>query len=102
MKKIINGKVYDTEVAELICSYEYGYERDFRYVYEALYKSPNGQFFINYQGGAMSKYSENTGPNETFGGSGIRLIDEDEARKFTESNGSNEDYVKAFGEPVEG
>ncbi|AQQ71187.1 hypothetical protein SMSP2_01553 [Limihaloglobus sulfuriphilus] len=102
MKNIINGKVYDTETAELICSYKYGYEGDFRYVYEALYKSYNGQFFIEYKGGAMSKYSEITGPNEAFGGSGIRLIDEDEARDFIESNGSTEDYVKAFGEPEEG
>lgn len=99
MKSIIDGKLYDTEKSELSCEYSYSNPGDFQYVYEALYKSPNGKYFIEYGGGAMSKYGESCGQNEATGSSGIRLMDEDEAKDFTEAHGTAEDYAKAFGEP---
>lgn len=46
MKKIINGKMYNTETAEFIDSYESGYPKDFAYVYEALYRKKTGEFFL--------------------------------------------------------
>ncbi|AQT68241.1 hypothetical protein STSP2_01397 [Anaerohalosphaera lusitana] len=102
MKKVVEGKLYDTEVAEEICYYSYGYSGDFRYCSEVLYKSPNGQFFIEYDGGPYSKYSEAGGPQKVYGSSGIKLVSEDEAQSFVEENGSAEDYIKAFGEPEKG
>ena len=99
MKKIINGKLYDTESAEFICMYSYSNPRDFNFVEESLYKSPYGTFFIEYSGGAKSRYAVQYGQNEVGGSKGIRLVDIDEAKEFLESHGKSEDYVKAFGEP---
>ena len=98
MKKVINGKLFDTEKSEVICEHEFSNPGDFKHVYEALYKSPNGQFFIEYSGGPMSKYSVCCGQNHTSGSSGIRLVEEDEAKEFAEAYGTSKDYVKAFGE----
>ena len=99
MKKIINNKVYDTENAECICNYSFGNPNNFRYICEDIYKSSNGQFFIQYSGGAMSKYSIKHSPNNVSGSNGIRLVTDDEAKDFIEDHGTCEDYVKAFGEP---
>ena len=99
MKQIIHGKLYDTENAEMFCEYSFSNPSDFQYVYEALYKSPNGQFFIEFSGGPMSKYSVRSGSNETSGSSGIRLVTEEDARIFIEQNGTSDSYIEAFGEP---
>lgn len=48
MRKIIKGKIYDTEKARLIAEYSNGLSiTDFRHVYEDLYVTRAGQFFIN-------------------------------------------------------
>jgi hypothetical protein len=67
MNKVVNGKLYDTKSAELFCEYSFSNPSDFKHVYEALYKSPNGQFFIEYSGGPMSEYGVSCGQNETSG-----------------------------------
>lgn len=102
MKRIINGKLYDTDNAEMICEYGYGYQGDFGYVRRSLYKSSGGQFFFEYSGGPMSEYGKQSGPNEKSGSSGIELISETDAKDFIEANGTVEDYVTAFGEPQAG
>lgn len=102
MKKIINGKVYNTDTATLLADYEYGYSRDFNYVYEALYLTKKGAFFIHYEGGANSKYAEVVGQNQWSDGEGLRLLDEDEAKEFLEKYGDTETYSKVFGEVEEG
>ena len=99
MKKVIDEKLYDTEKAEYFCECEFSNPSDFQYVYEALYKSPNGQFFIEYSGGPMSKYGVSISQNHTGGSNGIALFNEEEAKEFMEKHGESEDYNRAFGEP---
>lgn len=45
MKQVINGKLYNTETAQEICSCQYGYPRDFDYVLEELYRKKMENFF---------------------------------------------------------
>lgn len=99
MKKVVNGKLYDTKSAELFCEYSFSNPGDFKHVYEALYKSPNGQFFIEYSGGASSEYGVCCGQNEWSGSSGIRLVSNDDAKEFIEEHGTADDFLMAFGEP---
>ena len=48
MKKIIDGKVYNTETADSIGSYWNGYDpRDFHYEELTLYKTKKGQCTIH-------------------------------------------------------
>ena len=70
MEKIIDGKLYNTENAELLCKFCYSNPIDFEHVEELLYKSPNGQFFIEYSGGPQSKYAKRYGQSEVGGSSG--------------------------------
>lgn len=99
MRKVLNGKLFDTKSAEFLCEHSFSNPSDFKNVSESLYKSPNGQFFIKYSGGPMSEYGVRCGQNELSGSSGIRLVSDDEAKVFFEAHGTSDDYVKAFGEP---
>lgn len=67
MRKIIQGKIYDTDKAKLIAQYSNGLSlSDFKHVYEDLYLTDAGEFFIHAQGGPQTKYSESNG-NSTWG-----------------------------------
>lgn len=99
MKTILDGKLYDTETSEEFCTFCYSNTGDFNHVYEALHRSPNGKFFIEYSGGPMSRYKVRLGQNEVGGSSGIRLVTDEEAREFVQLNGTTDDYERAFGKP---
>ena len=85
MKRVIDGKIFDTRTATSIGFTEFGASGDHRYCYEALFKTPRGRYFLEYCGGAMSKYAVNHGPNLVGGSSGIRLLDNDEALAWCEA-----------------
>ncbi len=52
MKKVIDGKVYDTETATLKAEWENMYDaRNFNYVEEQLYQKKTGEFFLYGYGG---------------------------------------------------
>lgn len=97
MKKIIRGKKYDTETAELIGEYQYSYPRDFHYCREELYRKRTGEFFLHGEGGPLSKYSESVGQNEWSGGEEIIPIDLIDAKNWVEENCDTDTYEKLFG-----
>ena len=97
MKKIIDGKIYNTETATEVCSYEYGSGRmDFSYCKETLYMTPRGAWFIHGEGGPMSKYARSVSENEWTGGEGIRVLSAEEARRFIEANADIGTYTDYF------
>jgi hypothetical protein len=68
MKQIIEGKVYNTETAELIGSAHNGYSTsDFRRKTEKLYHTMKGSFFLHGIGGAMTEYGEDCGDSRSGG-----------------------------------
>ncbi len=79
MKRIIDGKIYDTETAEELGFDSYSNPGDFQYWEEGLFKTKKGAFFLAGSGGAMSKYAESRGNGSTGGGSHIMLITKEEA-----------------------
>lgn len=101
MKQVINGKFYNTETAQEICSYQYGYPRDFDYILEELYRKKNGEFFLHTCGGPASRYRVKTGCNKYTGNQQIIPVDINTAKDFTEKNGSVDDYINLFGMPEE-
>lgn len=103
MRKIINGKRYNTETATEICDcspsgYYYG---DFRYEDTKLYRTKRGNWFLAGNGGALSRWSRPMGQNGSVGGSGIEPLDTDEARSYLEKYGESEDIEKYFGAVIE-
>ena len=102
MRKIIDGKSYNTETATELAHYESGESRrDFRYIWEALYRTRKGAYFVAGEGGPMTCYARSCSDNTTCGGEGIRVLTEAEAKEWMERHGSADQYVAAFGEPEE-
>lgn len=99
MKKILNGKLYDTDTATFIDEYSNDYgTRDFRSMQESLYRKKNGEFFLCGEGGPMTRYAEKCG--DMWGsGKGIIPISEAEAREWLEKYSDTETYIETFGEP---
>lgn len=102
MKRIIDGKSYNTDTADCICTIPCSYyPGDFQYHNTKLYRSPKGQYFIAGMGGPMTIWAESVGNSGTSGGSGMRLIDEEEAREWAESACLDEEEMTAAGFNVE-
>ncbi|KAJ49379.1 hypothetical protein BD780_003494 [Clostridium tetanomorphum] len=101
MKKVINKKVYNTETAELIAKCGNGLgSSDFRYLFEELYRTKKGQYFLYGEGGPMTKYSESAG-NSSWGISTIIPLTDEEAYEWLEENGKSESIEKYFKDLIE-
>lgn len=100
MKKIIAGKLYDTETAVAIGDNGYSNPGDFHYWWETLYKKKTGEFFLFGEGGPASCYGEQFAQNSWRSGSEIRPLSEDEAKEWAMENIDADDYMEHFG-PVE-
>ncbi len=93
MQQIINGKRYNTETAALIGNYFNGLgSGDFRHLDESLYITKSGAFFINGEGGAMTRWSQPVG-NMTGGGDGIIVCTTAEALEWCESHHIDADVI---------
>ena len=86
MKTVIEGKVYNTETADFIDSYEntrnYG---DYSYYKECLYLTKKGQYFLSRYSRLASPYAKNH-QNSATGGGKIQLLDEQQALTWAEEN----------------
>ena len=102
MRKIICGKLYDTEKAkELGFWCNAGSWRDFSHKEETLYRKKTGEFFLYGQGGPMTNYAEATGTNSWSGGERIMPLTFQEARKWAEEKLQADEYEAIFGEVTE-
>ncbi len=95
-KKVIDGKVYNTETAKLIDSWSNGLgPGNFRNAREELYKTKKGAWFICGEGGALSRWSESyadgQGPGED-----IIALSSDEAKGWLENHSSADIYEEHF------
>lgn len=96
MKKIINGKRYDTETAEKIGVWDNARSiSDFDCCEETLYRKRTGEFFIHGGGGARTKYA-----SESYGmygwGEAITPLTYDEAREWAETHLDADRYEALF------
>lgn len=102
MKKIINGRMYNTETAELVAEYWNGLPtNNFKYVSEELYRKDAGELFLFGKGGPLTDYAVSVGDNCYGGGERIRPMDIDSVKQWLEDTDNTEAYVELFGEPKE-
>lgn len=102
MRKVIDGKMYDTDTAKLVGEWdnrEYG--NDFKFVEELLYQKKTGEFFLYGHGGAMSKYCKQAGNNSWIGSSQIIPLTFKAAKEWSEEHLSADEYEAIFGEIIE-
>ena len=96
MKKIINGRLYNTESATRLGDWYNGYNsRDFRHCYEALYRKANGEFFLYVTGGPLSIYAKSNG-NDMCGDEDIIKMSTDEAKAWAEKRLTADEYLELF------
>jgi hypothetical protein len=101
MKKVIDGKLYNTETAEEIANWSNGLSySDFNNCEESLFLTKKGAWFLQGEGGAMSKYSRPCG-DMTGGGSGFEVLTPDEAMKWLENHNGEEAIIKHFSDVLE-
>ena len=102
MKKIINGRKYDTETAKEVASTCGGEgPRDFSFFEETLYCKKTGEFFLAGHGGAASKYAKSCGQRQWCGGEAIIPLTEQEAKTWCERALDVDEYEAIFGEVEE-
>lgn len=101
MKKVINGKRYNTESARYIGEYNAPYAtNDFNWYCETLYLKQTGEFFLHGEGNALTRYAEQYIDGVGYGEKLMPLTD-DEARKWVEENLEVDVYDELFGEGEE-
>jgi len=95
MKKVINGKLYDTFTAKFLGYFDNGeltkLTNYFSYLYEGLYQKRTGEHFLHCVGGALT----------TYNGSVIKPLTYEEAQKWAEKHLDGDEYIKIFGDPEE-
>lgn len=98
MKKVINGKVYNTETAQKVGEWDNGcYTNDFNYSSEDLYRKKTGEFFLRCEGGALSAYATRSGNSSGYGEQ-ITPMSYDEAKEWAEKRLTVDEYEEIFGE----
>jgi hypothetical protein len=90
MKRVINGKTYNTYTATRIASWSNGLcVSDFSNSVERLYKTNKGAFFLAGQGGAFSRWGDNSNAGE-----GIDAMSEAEALNWCEEHNVDADVIE--------
>ena len=101
MKKIINKKIYDTDSADKLASWDNGcFTNDFYYVSEDLYKTSKGEYFLFGEGGAASKYHGTAG-NSSYGTSDIIPLSKEQAYEWCEEHNHIDVIQKEFQDYIE-
>ena len=69
MKKVIKGKIYDTEKAKLIGTYDTPNlgKSDFHYFEAGLYVTPKGNYFVAGEGHALSPFASHNAGSSSWG-----------------------------------
>lgn len=101
MKKIIEGKRYDTDTANLVASWDNGKFGDFGFIEEALYRKRTGEYFIHGEGGAQTRYAQAYG-DSWGGGEQIMPVSYDKAISWAQEHMSADAFEEHFGAVGEG
>lgn len=96
MKKVIRGRLYDTNKAAEIGYNSSSSRRDSSYWREALYRKRTGEFFLHVEGGPASKYAICCGQNKWSRGEKIIPLSFDEAQHWAKKHSDVDTYAKYF------
>lgn len=98
MRKIINGKLYDTATAIKVAEWaNAGSWGDFSHVEEALYRKKTGEFFLHGEGGPKTQYAKRVEQNSWTVGEQIVPMTLDQAKAWAEEHLDGDEYEAVFG-----
>jgi hypothetical protein len=84
--RVIDGRRYDPCTAQFIHGATFLHRGDYRWYNEDLYRTKNGKFFLDGEGGALSRWGKNDGSGYSSG-EGIKPLTDEEAREWCERQG---------------
>ena len=87
MKKVVKGRVVDTEKMAKLVEVRFGNVTDYNYVWETLYWDEESKSFYLYgRGGAASRYAEPVGINQWSEGEKLLRLTKGLALQWLEEN----------------
>lgn len=87
MKKVVKGRVVDTEKMAKLAEVRFGNVTDYNYVWETLYFDPESKsFYLHGRGGAASRYAEAVGINQWSEGEKFLRLTKGLALQWLEEN----------------
>ena len=87
MKKVVKGRVVDTEKMAKLVEVRFGNVTDYNYVWETLYWDEESKLFYLYgRGGAASRYAEAVGVNQWSEGEKLMRLTKGLALQWLEEN----------------
>jgi len=101
MKRVIDGKVYNTETATKLYENSYGYASDFAHYEETLYHTEKGTFFLCGSGGPISSWAEYHSDGTRTGSEGIVPFSWEDALNWCENHGVDADDIMRWFEVEE-
>ena len=87
MKRIINGKLYNTDTAKAVKHIWCSGNGDFTHYSEALYRKRTGEYFLFGHGGSLSKYREDD----------IVPLTYEQAQAWAKAMMDEDEYLAEFG-----
>ena len=101
MKKLIDGKMYDTAKANVIYDYHSGYaQNDFKWCMEILYRTAKGQWYLYGEGGPMTRWAVPVGNNAFGYGEDIQALTPGEALEWLEDQHAIDEIQEYFPEYI--
>lgn len=98
MKKVLNGKLYDTDKAVRMANWENIQDcRSFNHLEETLYRKRTGEYFLHGEGEARTKYAQRYEDNMWGHGEQIIPLTVKAAQEWAEEHLDGDDYEKIFG-----
>lgn len=102
MRKVINGKIYNTDTALEICDLKCNcYCSDFGFHETKLYRTPKGRYFIAGHGNAASMWASRVDSNSSGPGRGLRPVSNAEALEYAEHADVSAEELQAAGFQLE-
>ena len=98
MKKVMHGKLYDTDTARECGVFTNSARSQFDFYKETLYEKKTGEFFLHGFGHAASRYAENIDGNARGPGEMILPMSFDQAQVWAEEHLSADEYQHMFGD----
>lgn len=98
MKKVINGKLYDTTKAAKMASWENNRDyTSFSHLEETLYRKRTGEYFLHGEGEARTKYAKRYEDNLWGHGEEIIPLTVKAAQEWAEEHLDGDEYQQIFG-----
>ena len=96
MTKVINGKKYSTETAEMVGYDGFARRGNFKWWCERLYLKVTGEYFLHGMGGPLSHYRQKIGQNEWSGSEKIIPMTYPEAKAWAKKHLNYDKYITLF------